>query len=58
MRFLFYTHSLDSNWNHGNAHFLRGGMRDLRRRGPRPWRSNPGFLEPREPFLADAGGGG
>ncbi len=22
MRFLFYTHSLVSDWNHGNAHFL------------------------------------
>ena len=33
MRFLFYTHSLVSDWNHGNAHFLRGVMRDLNRRG-------------------------
>lgn len=29
MRFLFYTHSLASDWNHGNAHFLRGTMREL-----------------------------
>jgi spore maturation protein CgeB len=33
MRFLFYTHSLVSDWNHGNAHFLRGIMRDLLARG-------------------------
>ena len=33
MRFVFYTHSLVSDWNHGNAHFLRGVMRDLVRRG-------------------------
>jgi spore maturation protein CgeB len=33
MRFLFYTHSLVSDWNHGNAHFLRGVMRDLVARG-------------------------
>lgn len=33
MRFLFYTHSLVSDWNHGNAHFLRGIMRDLVARG-------------------------
>ncbi|WIJ26129.1 glycosyltransferase family protein [Devosia sp. RR2S18] len=33
MRFVFYTHSLVSDWNHGNAHFLRGVMRDLLRRG-------------------------
>ena len=33
MRFLLYTHSLVSDWNHGNAHFLRGVMRDLVARG-------------------------
>lgn len=33
MKFAFYTHSLVSDWNHGNAHFLRGVMRDLIRRG-------------------------
>lgn len=33
MKFLFYTHSLLSDWNHGNAHFLRGIMRDLIGRG-------------------------
>jgi spore maturation protein CgeB len=33
MRFLFYAHSLVSDWNHGNAHFLRGIMRELVARG-------------------------
>ncbi|MDK4732291.1 glycosyltransferase [Rhizobium sp. CNPSo 3490] len=33
MKLVFYTHSLVSDWNHGNAHFLRGVMRDLQRRG-------------------------
>ena len=33
MRFVFYTHSLVSDWNHGNAHFLRGIMRELNARG-------------------------
>lgn len=33
MRFVFYTHSLISDWNHGNAHFLRGLMRVLTARG-------------------------
>ena len=33
MHFVFYTHSLVSDWNHGNAHFLRGVMRDLQGRG-------------------------
>ncbi len=35
MRFLLYTHSLMSDWNHGNAHFLRGIMRELVARGHR-----------------------
>ncbi len=33
MRFLLYTHSLVSDWNHGNAHFLRGVLRELIARG-------------------------
>lgn len=33
MNFVFYTHSLVSDWNHGNAHFLRGVMRALIDRG-------------------------
>jgi spore maturation protein CgeB len=33
MRFVYFTHSLVSDWNHGNAHFLRGILRELRGRG-------------------------
>jgi spore maturation protein CgeB len=33
VRILYFTHSLTSCWNHGNAHFLRGVLRDLSRRG-------------------------
>ena len=33
MRFVLYTHSLVSDWNHGNAHFLRGILRELEARG-------------------------
>lgn len=33
MRFVLFTQSLISCWNHGNAHFLRGVMRDLLARG-------------------------
>jgi spore maturation protein CgeB len=29
MRIVYFTHSLVSCWNHGNAHFLRGVMRAL-----------------------------
>jgi spore maturation protein CgeB len=33
MRFVMFYHSLVSDWNHGNAHFLRGVVRELIRRG-------------------------
>lgn len=33
MKFAFFYHSLQSCWNHGNAHFLRGVVRELAARG-------------------------
>jgi spore maturation protein CgeB len=33
MRLVFFVHSLVSDWNHGNAHFLRGVVRALRAGG-------------------------
>jgi spore maturation protein CgeB len=33
MRIAYLAHSLASCWNHGNAHFLRGVLRELKRRG-------------------------
>ena len=33
MRIVYFTHSLVSCWNHGNAHFQRGVLRELVRRG-------------------------
>jgi spore maturation protein CgeB len=33
MRIVYYTHSLRSCWNHGNAHFLRGVLSELIARG-------------------------
>jgi spore maturation protein CgeB len=33
MRIVYFTHSLRSCWNHGNAHFLRGVLSELVRRG-------------------------
>src|SRR4051812_5833046 len=33
LRFVLFVHSLTSDWNHGNAHFLRGITRELMRRG-------------------------
>jgi spore maturation protein CgeB len=33
MKIAYFTHSLLSCWNHGNAHFLRGVLSELQRRG-------------------------
>jgi spore maturation protein CgeB len=33
MRVVLFCHSLCSDWNHGNAHFLRGIVRELQQRG-------------------------
>jgi spore maturation protein CgeB len=33
LRFVIFTHSLVSDWNHGNAHFLRGIASELLSRG-------------------------
>lgn len=33
MRIVYFTHSLRSDWNHGNAHFLRGVVSELIERG-------------------------
>lgn len=35
LNFALFCHSLVSDWNHGNAHFLRGLMRELVRMGHR-----------------------
>ena len=35
MRIVMFYHSLLSDWNHGNAHFLRGVVSELLRRGHR-----------------------
>jgi spore maturation protein CgeB len=33
VKFVLFYHSLVSDWNHGNAHFLRGVVRELKARG-------------------------
>ncbi len=55
MKIVYFTHSLTSCWNHGNAHFLRGVMSELIARG-----HDAVALEPRGNWslvnlLADAG---
>lgn len=55
MKFVFYTHSLVSDWNHGNAHFLRGVMRDLLRRGHEAIALEPADSWSRQNLLKDQG---
>lgn len=55
MKFVFYTHSLVSDWNHGNAHFLRGVMRDLARRGHEALACEPADSWSRKNLLAERG---
>ena len=33
MKIVFFVHSLISDWNHGNAHFIRGVISELKERG-------------------------
>lgn len=55
MRFLFYTHSLASDWNHGNAHFLRGVMRELLKREHEAFALEPGDGWSRKNLIAHEG---
>jgi spore maturation protein CgeB len=55
MKFVFYTHSLVSDWNHGNAHFLRGVMRDLIRRGHEAIALEPEGAWSRQNLVKDQG---
>ena len=50
MKIVYFTHSLVSCWNHGNAHFLRGVLRELIARGHDVRALRAGRqLEPRQP---------
>ena len=55
MRLIYFTHSLASCWNHGNAHFLRGVLRDLTARGHHVQAYEPENTWSRQNLLADAG---
>ncbi|WP_245986740.1 CgeB family protein [Azospirillum thermophilum] len=55
MRFVLFVHSLVSDWNHGNAHFLRGVVRDLQRRGHEVRVYEPAGGWSRGNLVADAG---
>lgn len=55
MRFVFYTHSLVSDWNHGNAHFLRGIMQTLIEQGHEALALEPEGSWSRTNLVADQG---
>ncbi|HEX8673081.1 MAG TPA: glycosyltransferase [Longimicrobium sp.] len=57
MRFVFFVHSAVSDWNHGNAHFLRGLMSSLARRGNTVISYEPRGAWSLENLLADHGVG-
>jgi spore maturation protein CgeB len=56
VRFVLYTHSLVSDWNHGNAHFLRGVLRELQARGHATLALEPQDGWSRANLLATQGG--
>jgi spore maturation protein CgeB len=58
MRIVYFTHSLASCWNHGNAHFLRGVLRELVHRGHDVVALEPAGAWSLENLLKDHGEGG
>jgi spore maturation protein CgeB len=57
MRIVLFYHSLVSDWNHGNAHFLRGVATELRCRGHDVVVYEPAGGWSRQNLLADHGAG-
>jgi spore maturation protein CgeB len=55
MRIVMFYHSLVSDWNHGNAHFLRGVVAELQARGHRVNVFEPADGWSREHLVADHG---
>lgn len=58
MKVVYFTHSLESCWNHGNAHFLRGVLRDLIGRGHQVAVHEPRDAWSRANLVADHGEAG
>ncbi len=58
MKIVYFTHSLQSCWNHGNAHFLRGVFRELRAKGHDVVAAEPAGNWSMANLLADAGEAG
>lgn len=55
MKFSIFYHSLESDWSHGNAHFLRGVVADLLSRGHDVQVYEPEDAWSRENLLCDHG---
>jgi len=55
VRLVYFTHSLLSDWNHGNAHFLRGVLSELLARGHDVRVYEPADTWSLKNLLADAG---
>lgn len=58
MKIVYFTHSLASCWNHGNAHFLRGVLDELIERGHEVQAFEPEDAWSLANLLADHGGEG
>jgi spore maturation protein CgeB len=58
VKVVYFTHSLASCWNHGNAHFLRGVLRELIARGHHVAAYEPADAWSLENLLADHGEAG
>lgn len=58
MKIAYFTHSLQSCWNHGNAHFLRGVLRELIARGHEVAAFEPADSWSLANLVADAGEAG
>ena len=58
MKVAYFTHSLASCWNHGNAHFLRGVLDELVARGHEVQALEPQSAWSRQNLLADHGPAG
>jgi spore maturation protein CgeB len=58
VRIAYFTHSLASCWNHGNAHFLRGVLRELIARGHEVRAFEPAGAWSLKNLLADHGAAG
>lgn len=58
MKVVYFTHSLVSCWNHGNAHFLRGVLRELIARGHEAQVFEPAGAWSLQNLLADHGRAG